>query len=263
MPPSEPDRRSAVVMAATQGLGRACAHALAEAGHRLTVCGRDPARLDEAVRELSAHGTAVAGERADVSQAEQVERLVAGAVERFGRLDVLVVNAGGPPPGDFGDVGPEQWDAAYRLTLRSAVTAIGAALPAMRAGGFGRIVVIGSSSVRRPLGGLVLSNVFRPALAGLVKSLAVDLAAEGITVNMVSPGRIDTERVRALDARTAERTGGTAAQVRAASERSIPAGRYGRPEELAAAVRFLASEEAGYLTGQSLLVDGGLVPTLP
>ncbi|QBI54983.1 SDR family oxidoreductase [Streptomonospora litoralis] len=258
-------RRSAVVMAGTRGLGQAAAAELLRGGYRVTVCGRDGARLEEAVAELGevAGAEAVTGERADVSAAEDVERLVEGAVAHYGRLDTLVVNAGGPPPGDFADVGMEDWDTAYALTLRSAVTAIRAAVPAMREGGFGRIVIIGSSSVRRPIGGLVLSNVFRPALTGLVKSLAVDLAPEGITVNMVSPGRIDTERVQTLDARKAERQGTAAEEVRRASESAIPAGRYGRPEELGAMVGFLAEERASYVTGQSLLVDGGLVPTLP
>lgn len=263
MPETTTKPRSAVVMAGTQGLGRAAAGALAGAGHTVTICGRDPDRLDEAVRELDRDGGTVNGTRADVSVTEDVDRLVRGAVENQSGLDVLVVNAGGPPPGDFDDVTPEQWDTAYQLTLRSAVTAITAALPAMRRGGFGRIVVIGSSSVRRPLAGLVLSNAFRPALVGLVKSLAVDVVAEGITVNMVSPGRIDTDRVRTLDQRQAEREGRAVEEVRAESEEGIPAGRYGHPDELASMVRFLASEEAGYITGQSLLVDGGLTPTLP
>ncbi|MUL43803.1 SDR family oxidoreductase [Streptomonospora sp. PA3] len=258
-------RRSAVVMAGTRGLGQACAAELLRGGLQVTVCGRDAQRLEQAVSELGeeAGADAVTGERADVSSAEDVERLVSGAAERYGRLDALVVNAGGPPPGDFADVSMEDWDTAYALTLRSAVTAIRAAVPAMREGGFGRIVIIGSSSVRRPIGGLVLSNVFRPALAGLVKSLATDLAPEGITVNMVSPGRIDTERVRTLDERKAARQGSSAEEVRRGSEAAIPAGRYGRPEELAAMVGFLAEERASYVTGQSLLVDGGLVPSLP
>ncbi|MDT0303066.1 SDR family oxidoreductase [Streptomonospora wellingtoniae] len=258
-------RRTAVVMAGTRGLGQASAAELLRGGLQVTVCGRDGDRLEEAVSELGAVAgpEAVAGVCADVSSAEGVEGLIDGAVQRYGRLDVLVVNAGGPPPGDFADVSMDDWDTAYALTLRSAVTAIRSAVPAMREGGFGRIVIIGSSSVRRPIGGLVLSNVFRPALTGLVKSLSTDLAPEGITVNMVSPGRIDTERVRTLDERKARRQGTTAEEVRRGAEASIPAGRYGRPEELGAMVGFLAEERAGYVTGQSLLVDGGLVPSLP
>ena len=263
MTDSTSPRRSAVVLAGTQGLGRASAEALAAAGDAVTICGRDPGRLDATVRELADLGHDARGVRADVSEQADVEDLVHGALQAHGTLDVLVVNAGGPPPGDFADVTHADWDTAYQLTLRSAVTAINAALPAMRDNGFGRIVVIGSSSVRRPLPGLVLSNAFRPALAGLVKSLAVDVAADGVTVNMVSPGRIETDRVREIDRRQAERQGRTEEEVRSASEAGIPARRYGLPAELASMVRFLASDEAGYVTGQSMLVDGGLAPTLP
>lgn len=255
--------RSAVVMAGTRGLGRACAEALLSSGHGVTLCGRDPAHLDKAVSELNGQRGTVAGEQADVSQTEDVERVISSGIQRFGRLDVLVVNAGGPPSGDFGDVRLEEWDAAYSLTLRSAVVAIRAAIPVMQQAGFGRILVLGSSSVRQPLRGLVLSNTFRPALAGLVKSLAPDLAPDGITINMVSPGRIDTQRVRELDARKAERQGSDTHEIRRTSESTIPAGRYGEPAELAAMVDFLASSKASYVTGQNILVDGGLVPTLP
>jgi 3-oxoacyl-[acyl-carrier protein] reductase len=145
----------------------------------------------------------------------------------------------------------------------SAVRAIRLAVPRMRAGGFGRIIVIGSSSVRQPVAGITLSNAFRPALAGLVKNLAVDLAGDGITVNMVSPGRIDTGRVRSLDAGRAQREGRDADEVRRSSEASIPMGRYGTVHEIGALVAFLASDAAGYITGQTPLVDGGMVPTLP
>jgi 3-oxoacyl-[acyl-carrier protein] reductase len=136
------------------------------------------------------------------------------------------------------------------------------ALPLMQAQHFGRIIVIGSSSVKQPIGGLVLSNAFRPALLGVVKTLAQEVAADGITVNIVAPGRIDTDRVRNLDQRRAQAEGVPVEQVRAASEKTIPARRYGEPSDLGALVGFLASEEAGYITGQSILVDGGMVSAL-
>jgi 3-oxoacyl-[acyl-carrier protein] reductase len=259
------ERRAAVVMAATQGLGRACADALVDAGHDVLICARSAERVAEVAEALQARrpDADVDGIAADVSDPDALAAVFDRADERFGRLDVLVANAGGPPPGDFEEVGEDAWRRGFELTLMSAVRAMRHAVPRMRAGGFGRIVVLGSSSVRRPLPGLVLSNAYRPALAGVVKSLAVDVAPDGITVNMVSPGRIDTERVAQLDERAAERAGRAVEDVRADSAARIPAGRYGEPHELAALVAFLAFDAAGYITAQSIVVDGGQTPTLP
>jgi len=181
----------------------------------------------------------------------------------FGGLCVLGVNAGGPPPGNLEGMSDQQWQAAFELTLMSAVRAMRLALPQMRRNGFGRIVVIGSSSVKQPIEGLILSNAFRPALLGIVKSVAREVAKDGITMNIVSPGRVDTDRVRALDEMRAQNRGIPYAQVRAESEKSIPIGRYGEPRDIGALVAFLASKEAGYITGQSILVDGGMVSSLP
>jgi 3-oxoacyl-[acyl-carrier protein] reductase len=255
--------RVAVVLAASKGLGRACAEALATDGWRLVVCSRTDEGVAETVKALETLGADASGVTADVSQAEDVERVFAHADDTYGRVDALVCNAGGPPPGDFLSLDDDKWLRGYELTLMSAVRAMRAAIPRMRDGGFGRIVVLGSSSVRKPIDNLVLSNAYRPALDGIIKSLAVELGPDGITANMVSPGRLDTERVRDLDAKAADRTGVSADEARAASEAKIPMGRYGAPEDLAAMVAFLVSDAAGYVTGQSVLVDGGMVPTLP
>ena len=258
-----PEGRVAIVMAASKGLGRGCAEALARTGHHLVLCARNSDGLGEVVSAVEALGVEAEGVTADVALPADLDRLFKRADERFGRLDVLVANAGGPPTGAFEVVSEAQWDIAYQLTLMSAVRAMRLALPRMRAGGFGRMVVLGSSSVKQPLDDLVLSNAFRPALVGVVKSLARDVAAEGITVNIVSPGRVSTGRVRQIDANRATRDGVTPDESRAAFERTIPAGRYGTPAELGSLVAFLASEAASYITGQSILVDGGLVGALP
>jgi len=254
--------RVALVMAGTKGLGRASAEALGRAGYRLMICGRDQTSADEAVASFRAGGVDAVGVRADVSRPDDLAALFAAADERFGRLDALVANAGGPPAGAFMDASDDRWQAAFELTLMSAVRAMRLAVPRMRRVGYGRIVVIGSSSSKQPIEGLVLSNAFRPALMGVVKTLSREVAADGITVNMVSPGRIDTDRVRGLDDARARADGVPYDQYRAAYERTIPARRYGDPSDLGALVAFLASDAAGYVTGQNILVDGGMVPAL-
>jgi 3-oxoacyl-[acyl-carrier protein] reductase len=257
------DERVAIVMAATKGLGRGCAEALARQGFRLVICARDQQGVDEAVAALRDGGADAVGCAADVSKLDDIRGVFQVADQTYGRVDALVANAGGPPPGAFESLSEDAWRQAFELTLMSAVRAISMAIPRMRAAGYGRIIVLGSSSVRMPLPNLALSNVFRPGLVGAVKTLAVELARDGITVNMVSPGRVDTDRVRSLDEGRAKREETTYEEARSRSERTIPMGRYGRPADVGELVAFLASEQAGYITGQSILVDGGLVPSLP
>lgn len=257
------ENRVAIVMAASKGLGRGSAEALARAGHHLLVCSRSEASLAgiaATARELGVHVEVVP---ADVSQADQLAHVFSRADEVFGRLDVLVSNAGGPPPGAFMSADDAAWDTAYQLTLMSAVRSMRAAVPLMRRHGYGRIVVIGSSSVKQPIANLVLSNTFRPALVGATKTLSQEVARDGITVNMVSPGRIDTDRVRSLDERRAQAEGVSYDEFRRSYEGTIPAGHYGQVEDVGALVAFLASPQAGYITGQSIIVDGGMVNALP
>jgi 3-oxoacyl-[acyl-carrier protein] reductase len=250
------------VTAGSRGIGRGCAEALADQGFSLAVCARDQELLDEVVGHLGALGAQALAVVADLRRREAIEEVFERVDEAYGRLDVLVANAGGPARGDFGTVMEEDWEDAYHLTLMSVVRSIRLAVPRMDRG-FGRIVVVGSSSVRRPIPDLVLSNVFRPALAGLVKTVAAELGPDGITVNLVAPGRIDTGHARCSDERRAHLRGTSYDEVRREFERAIPIGRYGSPREFGACVAFLASAEAAYITGQTILVDGGLVSALP
>lgn len=254
--------RAAFVMAAGKGLGRGAAEALGREGCAVAVCGRSAAGLEGVASALEQTGVAAHRVVADVSSPAELDQAFASVDAAFGRLDVLVANAGGPPPGAFLEVDDEAWRTGFELTLMSAVRAMRLAVPRMRARGGGRIVVIGSSSVKQPIENLVVSNAFRPALLGVVKTLAREVAADGITVNIVSPGRIDTDRVRSLDERRAAAAGVSYDEIRARSEGAIPVGRYGEPNELGALVAFLASDRAAYVTGQSILVDGGLVSAL-
>ena len=251
--------RCAIVAAASSGLGKAVAQALAQEGANVVMFSRDAAAIQRAaddVRNVSPDADVVPL-AADTTQLPDLERVVSHAVDRFGRLDVVYNNAGGPRPGMFDTLSDADWRDAVELNLLSAIRLTRLALPHMRARHWGRIITGTSSSVKQPLPTLMLSNSVRSATTAWSKTLADQVAADGITVNTLAPGRIRTQRIRQLDADTASRSNRTPEQVEADSRKTIPLGRYGEPAEFAAAAAFLASEQAAYITGVTLLVDGG------
>jgi 3-oxoacyl-[acyl-carrier protein] reductase len=247
--------RVAVVLGATSGLGRASAEALAAEGAHVVVVGRRAELVDSVAAGLPS----AVGVVADLQEPDAPARIAAAARAAFGRIDVLVLNGGGPPPGPGIDLDVDDVRSATELLLVPLVAMVREVLPAMREAGWGRIIAVGSTSVQQPNPVLAASNVGRAALAAYLKTLAGDVAGDGVTVNMVLPGRIETDRTAGLDEFRAERTGSTPEDVRAAAEAAIPAGRYGRTEEYAAVVTFLAGDPASYVTGEQVRCDGGLV----
>lgn len=243
----------ALVTGASKGIGLAAAQALAAEGARVALVARSGDALDEAVRGIESAGGEALAVVGDVGRADEVERVVAEVRRRLGDPQVLVANAGGPRAGTPSGLDEQAWADAVQLTLMSTVRLVQATLPAMRRGRWGRIVTITSLSVREPLLNLTLSNALRAGVTGYIKTLSQEVAAEGITANNVAPGYTATARLAELFA--------DAAAERALVE-TIPAKRLGTPEEIAAAVAFLASEPAAYVTGQTLLVDGGIVKSL-
>jgi 3-oxoacyl-[acyl-carrier protein] reductase len=255
--------RVAFVAAASKGMGRACALGLAAEGARVAMCARTPGPLEEAAGEVRRQtGAEVVAIAADLSRADDVARAMARAREGLGGVDVLVANVGGPPPGRFEQISDEQWKAAFEQVHMSTVRLVREALPHMRQRKWGRILTIQSSSVKQPVEGLILSNGIRPGIAGFFKTLADDVAKDGITVNLVLPGRISTDRFRHHQTELAKTGGRTLDEQMALSARDIPAGRIGTPEEFAAMVVFLASERASYVTGSVIQVDGGLIKSV-
>lgn len=235
--------RRALVLGGSAGLGRAVAAALVAEGARVAICARNQARVEAAAREMGA----VAGLSCDLSAPGSGRGAVEAAAKRLGGVDVLVTNAGGPPKGRFLDISEGMWREGFQSLWLSAVEAIQAALPAMRQRRWGRIVLITSTAAKEPIAGLTVSSGLRAGLLGLVKSLAPEVAEDGVTVNALLPGYTATERIAEL---------GVPEETLA---EGIPARRLGRPEELGAVAAFLASERAAYVTGQAIAVDGGFI----
>jgi 3-oxoacyl-[acyl-carrier protein] reductase len=254
--------RTALVLAAGGGLGSAIAVALAREGARTAIADIDAVSLEATARAVAAVGSEplpVVWDLGDLAGADAKVKQIEG---RLGSVDILVNLTGGPPPSGASAIEPETWQSHFEKMVLSVVKITDRVLPAMRERRWGRIITSTSSGVVAPIPGLAISNSLRLSLVGWSKSLSREEAPFGITANVVVPGRIDTGRVRSLDAAKAKRGGRAVEDVMAESVASIPVGRYGRPQEYAAAVAFLASDAASYITGTMLRVDGGLVPTV-
>jgi 3-oxoacyl-[acyl-carrier protein] reductase len=253
----------ALVAAASQGLGRAVAEELATEGASLILSARDEERLnhtcDEIREQTGVHVIPVAG---DLSVTTDVERIVQEGFDRFGQIDILVTNTGGPPAGPFESHSREAWESATRSLLTSVLDLTRLVLPGMKERRWGRILNITSIAAKQPVDGLILSNAVRAAVTGFAKTLANEVAEQGITVNCILPGYTATERVEQLASTTAEREGIGPAEIRARWEAQIPMKRLGTPQEFAALAAFLVSERASYITGSSIAVDGGWIRAL-
>lgn len=251
--------RVALIAGASQGMGRATALAFAAEGAHLALCARNKqslADLASAIRQK--HDVEVYTEALDVSDTTAVNTFVANTAKHFHRVDIAVANAGGPPPKQFLDTTDDDWYRAFALNLHSAVTLARAVIPHMQKQRWGRIITISSITVRQPQPDLVLSNAIRTGIMGLVRSLASDFGKDGILVNNVAPGYIATDRIKELTAKRAAESGQSEEQIEKVWTRQIPLDRLGRPEEIADTIVWLASERASFLTGQTILVDGGM-----
>jgi 3-oxoacyl-[acyl-carrier protein] reductase len=248
----------ALVTASSRGLGRGCAEQLAAEGCRVAICSRDGASAEHAAEEIAKQtGTDILGVAADMSKAGDIRRLLDRVRESLGEPDILVTNAGGPPPGTYASTAIEEYEKALNLTLMSAVHLIQGVTPAMKTNGWGRIIAITSISVKQPIGTLLLSNMARAGLTGFLKTIATELAPDGITVNALLPGTHKTSRIDQLAKFRADQENKSAEAIIQEMMSANPSHTIGDPSDFGAAAAFLASVQARYVTGQNILVDGG------
>jgi 3-oxoacyl-[acyl-carrier protein] reductase len=249
----------AMVGGASRGLGYAVAEALAKEGASVSMASSNDSAIREAARKISVHGIPALATTVDVRNAEQIEEWKRQTLERFGGIDLLFTNSGGPPTGTLLSFDDAAWLQAIDLLLFSTLRMVRAVVPSMRERGGGAILVSTSSSVKEPIANLGLSTVVRASVSALAKTLAIELAADRIRVNQIIPGRVDTDRVRQLDDITGKKQGITPDQAKQKALANIPLGRYGEPPEFGRVAAFLLSDAAAYMTGATVQVDGGLI----
>jgi len=250
----------ALVAGASQGMGRASALGFAREGAKVAICARGEAALNEAAAMIRQQtGGEVLAMVADMSKADDIKKFVNDSAKHFGRLDVIVNNAGGPPPGEFMKFTDEDWQNAFNLSFMSTMRMTREAVPHMRKVGGGRVINITSYSVKEPIAGLVLSNGIRSSVIGMAKTISRELGRDNILINNVCPGRIDTDRAQKLNKARADRVGRPVEEINKEMAAEVPLGRYGTPDEMADLIVFLGSDRASYITGTTIQVDGGLV----
>lgn len=255
--------RVVMVAGASRGLGYSVAKVAAQEGARLSICSRTKENIESAAQTLSSEtGAAARGFAVDMSNGEAISRWVSDTLELYGTIDAVLVNAGGPPAGTFFDFEDREWEQAFQLTLMSAVRLIREVAPVMKDNGRGSILTLTSISVKQPIGNLILSNVMRTGVTSLVKSVSNELAPYGIRVNSIVPGYFATDRLKSLDAKNAEARGIPAEEMTKERQQSVPMGRDGSPDEFGRSAVFLLSDAAGYVTGHSFVIDGGILRAL-
>jgi 3-oxoacyl-[acyl-carrier protein] reductase len=249
--------KTALVAGASSGLGFAIARVLCEEGVRVAICSRDEKRIHAAAAAIAADSSRIMPMVCDLTQPKEIDRLIAGVLGEFRKIDILVTNCGGPPVGQHNSTGEQEWELGYHLTFMSAVRLIGGVVPGMKERKFGRIILSTSVSAKQPIDNLLLSNAYRAGLLGYAKTISRELGPFGITVNSVLPGYTRTERLEYLAEQLSSKGGKSKEAVYADWQSRVPVGRLGKPEELASLVAFLASDKAGYITGTATAVDGG------